>query len=125
VGSENLLLVAGDGDRPNAIGDSLMMLGYSIFLSTDAAETIQQASNDEFPLVIVDASASASIDPGRFAEALKRSRPGSALLIIGTAELEYLAHHEHVAFLEKPVSLMDLATGVRRLLDKRAPVPLD
>lgn len=118
VGSENVLLVADDAGRATTIGDSLMMLGYSIFMSADPAETMRQASSEEFPLVIFDASASTRVDPGRFAESLKRSGGRSALLIIGSPELEYLAHHEHVKFLKKPASLMDLATGVRAILDR-------
>lgn len=122
VGTENVLLVADDASRRKAIGDSLMMLGYNIFVSADPVETMRQASSDEFPLVIVDATTSSRVDPGRFAEALKRSGRRSSLLIIGSPELEYLTHHEHVEFLRKPVSLMGLATGVRSVLDRQGAV---
>ena len=125
VGSETVLLVADDASRANTIGDSLMMLGYSILLSADPTETMRQASSNEFPLVIVDVSVATRIDPGRFAEALKRSGGRSALLIIGSPELEYLAQHEHVEFLRKPVSLMDLATSVRAVLDRQGLGRLD
>ena len=117
VGSENVLLLAGDGAGANALEDRLLMLGYRISASVDPVEAMRLVLTGDFALVIVDATADIGVAPEQVADAIRQSGGDSALLIVGGSES---AEHNGVERLKVPYSLSDLAVRVRATLDRRS-----
>lgn len=118
AGNEQLLIVAGEPALAKTLEDCLSVLGYSIRVSSEPAEIARLATASQFQLVIIDSSASRNADVKPLAKAIRFAAPGSALLMITSAE-----HETHIdtgiEVLRKPFSLKDLAIAVRAVLEGR------
>ncbi|MEW5806364.1 MAG: response regulator [Acidobacteriota bacterium] len=122
-GTEKLLIVEDEEALRQLLKETFMVLGYEILQATDGFEAIElfREKADLIDLVILDIGL-----PGMagdiVAMKLKSIRP-HARIVIASGYLEFPRKAELLElgvkeFIQKPYSIMEIASTVRRILDE-------
>jgi two-component system, cell cycle sensor histidine kinase and response regulator CckA len=121
-GNETVLVVEDDPAVRVIIRQSLERLGYSVLVSSDAADAIDKVASQSvhLPLLVTDIRLP-GLDGPALAARLRTERPGLRVLYVsgyaGDSMVQSGLLGPDDAFLAKPFSAADLARRVRTLLD--------
>jgi len=124
-GAEGVLVVEDDYGFRNMVAMSLKVLGYRVFVADDGRAALQlwEKHAQEIGLLFTDLVMPDGLDGLELCRRLKQNRPSLRMIITtgypsNRIKLAQLAS-EDITFLPKPFSSEELATAVRRCIDKQ------
>ena len=121
-GTETILIMKEDDTARKFTAAALAKFGYSVVEAGDAASAIQIAQNrsERIDLLLTHLGMP-GLAGAHLAERLKSVFPQLKVLFVsgytGEDVVGHSAHHEHIAFLQKPFTPIELAQRVREVLD--------
>ena len=123
-GNETLLVVDDDRSILDLILDTLQPLGYTVFDATSAEEVLElmKVSHDRFDLMLTDMVMS-GMSGGDLADVVREKYPGTKVIFMSGYTSDMFARQGGVKagqfFIQKPLSPMNLAEKIRRVLDSK------
>jgi PAS domain S-box-containing protein len=126
-GSETVLLVEDEEALRKAAAEFLTLRGYTVLEAKDGVDALSVSKNHgaKIDLAVTDV-VMPHMSGGQLAKELETIRPETRVLFVSGYAGQTVADHEVVDvennFLQKPFSLTELASNVRRVLDRKGKV---
>jgi CheY-like chemotaxis protein len=126
-GSETILLVEDEGAVRRATAEFLRLQGYNVIEAKDGLDALALAQEQRAIHLVVSDVVMPRMSGGALAKEVARVRPGTQFLFVsgyaGKTILDHKVVDLETNFLQKPYTLRQLSSKIRRALDTPPPTP--